>query len=67
MEFHFDKDKSNQITYKDLQRLNNLTDLKLEFNYKYYQIYITIYLTEENKNVGKSNYIYQLTKLLENV
>ena len=67
VEFHFDKDKSNQITYKDLQRLNNLTDLKLEFNYKYYQIYITIYLTEENKNVGKSNYIYQLTKLLENV
>jgi transcription-repair coupling factor (superfamily II helicase) len=67
VDFHFDQDRSNQITYKDLQRINTLTNLKLEFGYKNYQIYITIHLTEENKNIGKDNYIYQLTKLLENV
>lgn len=67
VEFHFDVQKSNMISYEQLQKIQSLTDLHLNFEYKHRKIFVKVYLKDSDKQKNHQNFHYKLTKILENI
>lgn len=65
VEFNFDKEKTKTINYKKIVDLSMHYGKAWNFKYQKERIYVIITLNDYLKSKSKTNYIYYLTKFLE--